>query len=304
MRYKLVRSAAILFACAVLSASAYGQAAQAGRRAPATETDGPAEWVKPPIEAVHTTHHTFPSKLVGGPVSYLIYLPSGYEKSERRYPVMYWLHGRGGSQQGVPAFAERLTKAMETGKAPAMIVVFVNGLPTGGYRDSQDGKQPVESIAIKELIPHIDSTYRTVATREGRLIEGFSMGGSGAAKWGFKFSETFGSAGIFAGALHGRGSPTPQPAGLHLESTPQDDPWVLAEENADRVRGKTVIRITVGSKDGLAKSNTAFHELLNKLKIEHQFAVIDDVAHTPWPLYDALGDNCWTFYYEAFRLKR
>jgi enterochelin esterase-like enzyme len=182
-----------------------------------------------------------------------------------------------------------------------MIVVFVNGLPLGGYRDSADGKQPVESVTIKELIPHIDATYRTLADRESRLVEGFSMGGSGAAKWGLKFSELFGSFSVFAGAMHGSGSPTAPPGG-RLELLPQDDPWLLAPEYAGKVRGKTVARITVGSKDGLVKANTAFHELLEKLKITHQFAVIDGVAHTPWPLYDALGDQCWAFYFEAFRM--
>ena len=287
MRHKGVRFAVVVLVGALLQASGYAQE--------------PPEWVKPPIEAIHTTYHTFQSKIVGGPVSYLIYLPAGYETSGKRYPVMYWLHGRGGGQQGIPGFAERLTKAIEAAKAPPMIAVFVNGLPTGSYRDSADGKQPVESITIKELIPHIDSTYRTIATREGRLVEGFSMGGSGAAKWGFKFSETFGSVSIFAGALHGSGSPSPPPPGLN--QLPQDDAWVLAKENADKVRGRTPVRITVGSKDGLAKTNTVFHDLLNGLKIEHEFAVIEGVAHTPWPLYDALGDKGWSFYYAAFRMQ-
>jgi hypothetical protein len=39
-------------------------------------------------------------------------------------------------------------------------------------------------------------------------------------------------------------------------------------------------------------------------EIEHQFAVIQGVAHTPWPLYDGLGGKCWAFYQEAFRMKR
>ena len=267
-----------------------------------TEANQPPQWVKPPITAVHVEHHTFLSKYAGSPVSYLIYLPPGYEKGSRRYPVTYWLHGRGGAQTGIPGFAERLTRAIESGKAPAMIVVFVNGLPTGGYRDSADGKQPVESVTIKELVPHIDATYRTIAKREGRLVEGFSMGGSGAAKWAFKFPELFGSFSVFAGALHGSGAPA-SAKGPALDLQPDDDPWKVAAKNADRVRGKTVARITVGSKDGLSRSNTAFHEMLESLKIGHEFAVIEGVSHSPWPLYDALGDKCWAFYYAAFRMR-
>ncbi len=287
---------------ALLVLSWAGFAAGAQQRRGAVETGEAPQWVKPPVEAVHVQHHTFQSRYVNGPVSYLIYLPPDYETSGQRYPVMYWLHGRGGAQTGIPGFAGRLTAAIQSGKAPAMIVVFVNGLPTGGYRDSADGKQPVESVTIKELIPHIDATYRTIAARESRLVEGFSMGGSGAAKWGFKFPELFGSFSVFAGALHGSAEPAAaRVAGLEL--SPDDDPWKLAEKNAGRVRGNTVARITVGSRDGLSKSNTAFHELLDRLKIGHKFAVIDGVAHSPWPLYDALGDQCWAFYYEAFRMK-
>jgi endo-1,4-beta-xylanase len=280
-------------ALVILSLAGFPAAAQTGE-AP--------QWVKPPIEAVHVQHHTFQSRYAKGPVSYLIYLPPNYQKGGKRYPVVYWLHGRGGAQTGIPGFAEKLTAAIESGKAPAMIVVFVNGLPQGGYRDSADGKQPVESVTIKELIPHIDATYRTIARRESRLVEGFSMGGSGAAKWGFKFAELFGSFSVFAGALHGSGAPR-SAKGPALELLPEDDPWKLAEKNAGRVRGNSVARITVGSRDGLSKTNTAFHELLDRLRIEHEFAVIDGVAHSPWPLYDGLGDRCWAFYYEALRMK-
>ena len=94
-----------------------------------------------------------------------------------------------------------LTKAIAEGKTPAMIVVYVNGMIRSSYVDSADGKTPVETVTIKELIPHVDATYRTIATRDGRMIEGFSMGGSGAAKWGFKHTDLFGSISIIDGSL-------------------------------------------------------------------------------------------------------
>jgi endo-1,4-beta-xylanase len=51
----------------------------------------------------------------------------------------------------------------------------------------------VESVLVGDLIPHIDSTYRTIATRRYRAAEGFSMGGFGAAHLGFKYPEIFGA---------------------------------------------------------------------------------------------------------------
>jgi enterochelin esterase-like enzyme len=155
------------------------------------------------VEGPNLHYKTFDSQAAGEKVSYLIYMPPDYETAkEKRYPVVYWLHGIGGTQEGMPAMAERLTKAIHEGKTPAMIVVYVNGMIRSSYVDSADGKTPVESVTIKELLPHIDATYRTIASREGRMVEGFSMGGGGAAKWGFKHPEVFGSISIIDGALH------------------------------------------------------------------------------------------------------
>ncbi len=57
----------------------------------------------------------------------------------------------------------------------------------------------LEPILINELLPHIDATYRTIATREGRIIEGFSMGGYGTARSGLKYPQLFGAVSILAG---------------------------------------------------------------------------------------------------------
>ena len=78
-------------------------------------------------------------------------------------------------------FVSPLAAAIRAGKAPAMIVVLVNGIAASFYCDSPNGKLPVDSVIIKELIPHVDQTYRTIARREARAVEGFSMGGYGIA---------------------------------------------------------------------------------------------------------------------------
>src|ERR1035438_5393497 len=89
----------------------------------------------------------------------------------------------------------------EAGKIPEMIVVLVNGMKDSFYNDSPDGKWPVDSVIIKELIPHVDQTYRTIAGREGRAVEGFSMGGYGTAHLGFKHPDVFSVVSIRSGAL-------------------------------------------------------------------------------------------------------
>ncbi|MCX7015414.1 MAG: alpha/beta hydrolase fold domain-containing protein, partial [Candidatus Sumerlaeota bacterium] len=94
-----------------------GERAASRPARPRPDENAPPQWVKEPIEAPNLRYETFHSATIDGPVSYLIYLPTEYEKSgDKRYPVMYWLHGRGGAQTGLPAFCERLTKAIEAGK--------------------------------------------------------------------------------------------------------------------------------------------------------------------------------------------
>ena len=276
-------------------------------RAGFAATDEPT-WVLPPVEGPNLHYRTFRSTAVGGDVSYVVYLPEEHEKNkEARYPVVYWLHGKGASQRGLPGFARDYNEAIAIGKCPPLIVVYPNGLPLGGYTDSPDGRQPVESCIIKDLVPHIDASYRTVASREGRMIEGFSMGGSGAAKFGFKYPELFGSISIFAGALHtadslgGRnGDMLETVYGGRENFDAQSNPWLLAEKNADAVRGRTRVRITVGSKDPLQRKNREFHELLDRLGIVHGFSVIEGAPHAPAPLYAGLGERNWEFYRTAF----
>ncbi|MFZ5830867.1 MAG: alpha/beta hydrolase fold domain-containing protein [Planctomycetota bacterium] len=274
-----------------------------GRRA----ASPPAAWAEPKVEPEGMAYRTFPSKAAGTDVSYVIYLPPDYETAtDRRYPVVYWLHGRGGSQTGASQLVQRLDAAIRAGKALPMIVVGVNGLRTSSFVDSADGKFPVQTVIAEELIPHIDATYRTIATREGRGIEGFSMGGAGAPKIGFKYPELFGAVSILAGALHdlesykSRGTAFQDIYGGRDDYFEANSPWKLVEKNADTIRRGTTVRIVVGGKDGLLARNTAFHELLDKLGIKHDFTVVEGAPHSPGPLYDGVGDQTWAFYAKAF----
>jgi endo-1,4-beta-xylanase len=284
--------------------------AQIGKGRPKAFGNSMAEpvWLLPPLDGPNLHYRKFQSDSVQGEVSYVIYLPAEYEANKSAcYPVVYWLHGKGAGQQGLPGFARSFNEAIAAGKCPPMIVVYPNGLPMGGYTDSPDGKQPVESMIIKDMIPHIDATFRTIPKREGRMIEGFSMGGSGAAKLGFKYPELFGSISIFAGALH-TADTLGQRNGDMLDSVyggrarfdAESNPWLLVERNAELLRGRTTIRIAVGSLDPLQSKSTAFHDLLDRLKIEHEFTVIEGAPHSPGPVYAGLGDKNWAFYAKVF----
>lgn len=265
-------------------------------------------WLMLPVEGPNLHYKTFDSKTAGEKVSYLIYLPPNYEStSDKRYPSVYWLHGIGGSQEGVPTMAQRLTNAITEDKAPPMIVVYVNGMIRSSYVDSADGKIPVETVTIKELIPHIDATYRTIPTREGRMVEGFSMGGGGAAKWGLKYPELFGSISIIDGALfspdeaNGKAAETLKTIyGGDRERFEANNPWKLAEKNADKLKGRAKIRIATRTA-GLGGTNQKFHEHLERLGLPNELCIIPDAPHSPNPLYDGLGEKNWPFYRDAFQ---
>lgn len=265
-------------------------------------------WLMPPVQGPNLHYKTFESALAGQKASYLLYLPPGYEASdERRYPVVYWLHGIGGSQRGVPGMTARMTEAITAGRMPPLIMVFVNGMIRSSYVDSADGKMPVESVAIRELIPQVDATYRTIATRAGRMIEGFSMGGGGAAKWGFKHHELFGAISIIDGALHRPDDPA---AGRLADSFrtiyggnrdyfEACNPWNLAQKHADKVKGRTPVRIVTRT-TGLGELNKEFSDMLTRLGVANEFHAIPGSPHSPGPLYEGLGEANWAFYQRVF----
>ena len=111
-------------------------------------------WLMPPVQGENLRYKTFDSKVAGEKVSYLLFLPPDYDTTQdKRYPVVYWLHGIGGSQEGVPTMASRLTKAINDGKTPPMIVVYVNGMIRSSYVDSADGKIPSRPSRSRNSFP-------------------------------------------------------------------------------------------------------------------------------------------------------
>jgi enterochelin esterase-like enzyme len=290
---------------ALLAGSVHAQPAKgkSGKKGGAARAE--PQWVTPPVQAEHLQQGTFDSKAAGCKVSYLIYLPPGYEKSkEARFPVVYWLHGIGGSQQGVPGFCARFTQAIDQGKTPAMIVVYVNGMVDSFYCDEINTNRPVETVIIKELIPHIDGTYRTIATRQRRMIEGFSMGGFGAGHLGFKYPELFGSVSMIDAALVDLNVMKSRHAEIFQRVFDGNDenftsahPLALVARNAALIKGRTPVRQAVGA---LVGPNVALHEQMTNLGITHDYDKFDGVGHNVAAIYEHLGDKNWEFYSKAF----
>jgi enterochelin esterase-like enzyme len=255
---------------------------------------------------------TFRSAAVGEKVSYHVYLPEAYRREPgRRFPVIYWLHGSGPGTKGIPFLASYYAEAMDSGRMPPAIVVFANGLPDGMWSDSKDGAVPVESMFIDDLIPHIDKTYRTIASREGRIIEGFSMGGYGAGRLGLKHADKFRAVSMLgAGPLQTdflEDDPNLQPIALRERifakvygSDPQyflsRSPWRLAERRAGQLPSDFRLRIVVGEEDRLRDNNREFSRHLKSLGIKHDYTEIPGVGHDAMGTVSGSEEQAMAFY--------
>jgi poly(3-hydroxybutyrate) depolymerase len=271
-------------------------------------------WVTRAVAAPRVSFHTFDSASTKTPVSYHLYAPAAYEREpERRFPVVYWLHGSGGGLPGIPSVARHFDAAIEAGKAPPCLVVFVNGLEMGMYTDWSDGSAPVESMIVKDLVAHIDATRRTIATREGRMLDGFSMGGYGAARLGFKFPEVFRAVSMMgAGPLQEALTQTPRASAMQAEELlarvyggsqerfRRESPRAFAAKSAEQIAKGSLVRMVIGDRDDTFRNNIDFHTHLESLEIPHEWIVLKGVEHDPQATLKALGDDNWAFYRKAF----
>jgi len=266
------------------------------------------EWVDPDRTApAGTLYKTFHSRTIDGDVSYLVYLPPDYEQNKtERHPVIYFLPATGGTPKSdATEFGARLDRAVRAHRVAPMIAIFVNGLRgMTMYCDTKDGKYPLESVIIKDLIPHVDATYRTAASRNRRAVEGGSMGGLGAAHLGFKYPEMFGVISILAPAFLGPELKQKTPAGAwsrlfpvalggDLDYWKANEPFGLAAKNADAMRDRTLIRLVchIEPENWAAPRCEELHKLLVEHTLAHEYFYFSNVkSHNRPQILDSLGD--------------
>ncbi|HWF07178.1 MAG TPA: alpha/beta fold hydrolase [Bryobacteraceae bacterium] len=128
-----------------------------------------------------------------------IYLPPSYKKqSDRRYPVVYFLHGYGiGAERywNTMKVPEAADKEMSGGGAREMILVHPDAFTI--YNGSMYSSSPTtgdwETFIAHDLVAYVDSHYRTVPDRMSRGLAGHSMGGYGTMRIGMKNPDVFSS---------------------------------------------------------------------------------------------------------------
>ena len=276
-----------------------------------------AQWTTPPVTAPGLQYRTFSSAAAGTTVSFHIYLPPAYaNQPSRRFPVLYWLHGSGNPTGGILQATSYFSSAMGQGSIPPMLIVFPNGMNYSMWCDSKDGSVPMETVVLEDLIPHVDATFRTIARRNGRIVDGFSMGGAGAGRLGFRRPDLFAGVSMLgAGPIQddfldeppGSTTPPKQRAAIY-EMVWGSDPLYYIAQNPKTIvtdRAEAVIaaqirvRQGIGSLDALLPMNQEMDALLTALGVAHGFTVLPGIDHNAGAVLNTLGQANWDFYNSA-----
>ena len=220
------------------------------------------------------------SKLMGREMPYRIILPKDYNAiAEARYPVIYLLHGLTGHYSN---WTDK-TKVAEYSIGHQFIIVTPEG-DNGWYTDSvAKATDKYESYIMQELIPEIDTKFRTLADRDHRAIAGLSMGGYGGMKFGLKYPDKFSLVGSFSGAL-GAAAFTEKSAGNigkgideiygpdGSETRKANDIFGIVKALApDKIKALPYVYLSCGSEDFLFQNNRDFDSLLIEKKVPHEY---------------------------------
>ena len=205
-----------------------------------------------------------------------IYTPPGYETSgDRRYPVLYLLHGMGGDEEAwltQGRAAQILDNLIAEGAVEPMIVVMPNGNasqeaapgethfglvpPTVALPHTMDG---AFEEAFPDIIAYVDRTYRTKADKQHRAIAGLSMGGFHSLHTSKQYPDMFDYVGLFSAAIN------PRVEGSEIY---KDREAKLRRQFADAPK---LYWIAIGKDDFLYKDNEAYRKALDDMGVKYEY---------------------------------
>jgi enterochelin esterase-like enzyme len=151
-----------------------------------------------------------PSEALGENIAYNVYLPRGYDRGTARLPVLYLLHGRGDTMQAWTRVKTTLDDMIKTKRIPPVIAVMPdapwnergNWYVDSRYTGADLPGRPVETALTRDLVAHVDATYRTAPIRQARLVGGYSMGGAGALRFALAHQDLFSAAAVLSPAVY------------------------------------------------------------------------------------------------------
>ncbi|HEY9105738.1 MAG TPA: alpha/beta hydrolase-fold protein [Roseateles sp.] len=245
---------------------------------------------QPGVPAGRVEELSYASGVTGTQRQALVYLPPGYS-AERRYPVLYLLHGIGGNQHEWNGYVRAnvvLDKLIASGKALPMIVVMPNGRALPDDRspppervftaENAAGFAKFERDLLEFLVPAVDAKYATVADARHRALAGLSMGGGQSLNFGLAHLDVFASVGGFSSA------PNTRP------------PAELLPNPAAVKRQLALLYLSCGNKDGLINVSQTTHRALKDAGIPHVWNV-DEYGHDR----DSWAENLFHFAQRLFR---
>ena len=260
---------------------------------------------------------TLKSQILNEDRKYAVYLPAGYNNSERSYPILYLLHpaGPGGTvanQQSWLYYGELkqyLDKAIANGEIAPMVVVTPDanfGNVRRSYYNDADGKFNFEDFFFKEFMPYIEKTYRVRTDKGSRAIVGASAGGGGAVYYALHHPELFAVCGGLAAAIRewkdaNMQNRYPGISEDKLKEWFKDyDVFNIFRNMTDKDKNQFKLFIACGDDDGLSVNNGDLHALLNKIGYKHEYR-ISEGAHN-WTYWRSITPEIMKFVSDAFKM--
>ncbi len=215
---------------------------------------------------------SFHSPALDRDMSYYAYLPAGYKADTRRYPVLYMLHGGGGSKDEWPSYGliSTVDRLIGTGDIGPLIVVLPQG--DNGYWVNQANEGPRwGDYLAHDVVRQVDAAFRTVADPDHRAIGGLSMGGAGALQLAFNHPNLFHVVGAHSPSLHVDDGTFPI-----LGSGP-DFAWREPLKLAAEAPGVETLDIWIdaGDQDPWLERDQMLHQALVDRGIVHHWSIVN-----------------------------
>ncbi len=230
------------------------------------------------------------SAALGRTMKYRVLLPADYATSQRRYTVLYLLHGLGGDYKD---WTTR-TNLAEYSRTLPLIIVMPDGENSWYTNAANAPEERFEDYILTDLQADVAAKYRTINSRHGRTIAGLSMGGYGALKMALRRPGAFAVAASFSGAFS---ATRPELAKMipseeaRLRRIYGDDDSVFRRQNdlyslaaAVKPGSAPYLYIDCGIADGLVAANREVVAALHKSGVAYEYHEVAG-AHT-WEYWD------------------
>lgn len=244
------------------------------------------------------------SKILGAQVKYNVYVPNGFERSQKQYPVVYLLHGftddyRAWAEKGqLQTVADEL---IESGEAREMVIIMPNaGGPDvmntwNGYMNMPGWAY--EDFFFQELMPTVEKKYRVQSDKGHRAVMGLSMGGGGSTMYAQRHTDLFSSCYAMSAWLESDG-------GKRQKEGVDDKVYLVTEamkqysaikfvENADQetIKKLRTVKwfIDCGDDDFLFDLSVRLHQLMRQKHVKDELRIRN-------------GQHNWEYWHTALRL--